>query len=265
MCRPRRRGGGHAGRRLLLRIPDRSRRDLSCCRRAGYPRFRPDPGARRSAHGTPLLTEEGYVGEDVHRAARIAAAGHGGQVLVSVSTGSLVDLELRDLGEHRFKDLSAPERVLQLGAETFPPLKTLHQTNLPVPQTPFLSRGRELDEVLVLLERDDVRLLTLTGPGGTGKTRLAVQAAGERAERYPQGIFWVPLAPFVIRHSCSRAPARSSVRRRASPRTSPTSACSSSSTTSSRSSRPPDLSSLLGECPRLEAHGDEPGAAARRG
>ena len=60
--------------------------------------------------GTPLLTEEGYVGEDVHRAARIAAAGHGGQVLVSVSTGSLVELELRDLGEHRFKDLSAPER-----------------------------------------------------------------------------------------------------------------------------------------------------------
>ena len=145
--------------------------------------------------GTPLLTEEGYVGEDVHRAARIAAVGHGGQVLVSASTAPLVKFELRDLGEHRFKDLSAPERIYQLGAETFPPLNTLHQTNLPIPQTSFLGREKELGEVSALLEREDIRLLTLTGPGGTGKTRLAAQAAGGLAERYRDGVWWVPLAP----------------------------------------------------------------------
>ncbi|MDQ3122088.1 MAG: tetratricopeptide repeat protein [Actinomycetota bacterium] len=145
--------------------------------------------------GTPLLTTEGYVGEDVHRAARIASAGHGGQVLVSSATAALVDIELRDLGDHRFKDLSAPERVFQLGEVDFSPLKTLHQTNLPIPQTPFLGREKELGEVLELLSREDVRLLTLTGPGGTGKTRLAAQAAGALAERYPHGVFWVPLAP----------------------------------------------------------------------
>src|SRR5205085_10721874 len=84
--------------------------------------------------GTPLLTEEGYVGADVHRAARIAAVGHGRQVLVSTATAALVDSsELRDLGEHRLKDLSAPERIFQLGGDEFPPLKTLYRTNLPIP------------------------------------------------------------------------------------------------------------------------------------
>jgi predicted ATPase/class 3 adenylate cyclase len=144
--------------------------------------------------GTPLVTEEGYVGPDVHRAARIAAAGHGGQVLVSSSTASLVDLELRDLGEHRFKDLGAAERVYQLGDGDFPALKSLYRTNLPVPATPFLGRERELAEVVELLGREDVRLLTLTGPGGTGKTRLAAQAAGLASGAYPDGIWWVPLA-----------------------------------------------------------------------
>jgi len=145
--------------------------------------------------GTPLLTEEGYVGPDVHRAARIAAAGHGGQVLVSSSTAGLVDLELRDLGEHRFRDLAAPERVYQLGDGDFPPLKSLYRTNLPVPATPFVGRAREVGEVVELLRREDVRLLTLAGPGGTGKTRLALQAAAEAAEGFPDGIAWVPLAP----------------------------------------------------------------------
>ena len=145
--------------------------------------------------GTPLLTEEGYIGDDVHRAARIAAGGHGGQVLVSASTAILVETELTDLGEHRFKDLSAPERVFQLGDVEFPKLKSLYQTNLPVPATPFLGREHELREVVSLLARDDVRLCTLTGAGGTGKTRLAVQAAAEVAELFPDGIFWVPLAP----------------------------------------------------------------------
>jgi predicted ATPase/class 3 adenylate cyclase len=146
--------------------------------------------------GTPIVGDEGYVGVDVHRAARIAAAGHGGQVLVSASTAALGGADgLRDLGEHRLKDLSAPERIYQLGDEDFPPLKSLYRTNIPVPATPFLGRDRELDDVRALLAREDVRLLTLTGPGGTGKTRLALQAAGEAAERFPDGIFWVALAP----------------------------------------------------------------------
>jgi predicted ATPase len=152
-------------------------------------------GLRMGVHtGTPHLAEEGYVGVDVHRAARIAASGHGGQVLVSASTAALVDAAaLRDLGEHRLKDLSAPERIYQLGDGDFPELTTLYRTNLPVPATPFLGRDHELGEVLGLLEGS--RLLTLTGPGGTGKTRLALQAAAEAAERFPDGVFWVPLAP----------------------------------------------------------------------
>ena len=145
--------------------------------------------------GTPLVTDEGYVGADVHRAARIAAAGHGAQVLVSATTAALVDLELKDLGEHRFKDLAAAERVYQLGDGEFPALKSLYRTNLPVPATPFLGRERELAEVVALLVRDDVRLLTLTGPGGTGKTRLALQAAAEASDAYPDGVLWVALAP----------------------------------------------------------------------
>jgi class 3 adenylate cyclase len=123
--------------------------------------------------GTPLLAEEGYVGGDVHRAARIAAVGHGGQVLVSATTAQLVEVELADLGEHRLKDLSAHERIYQLGEGTFPPLKSLFRTNLPIPATPFLGRERELAEVVGLLA--GTRLLTLTGPGGTGKTRLAAR------------------------------------------------------------------------------------------
>jgi predicted ATPase len=145
--------------------------------------------------GTPLLTDEGYVGADVHRAARIAAAGHGRQILVSSSTAGLIDAELCDLGPHRLKDLSAPERIFQLGKGDFPPLKSLHQTNLPIPATPFLGREREVPEVVDLLAQDEVRLLTLTGPGGTGKTRLGLEVAAQLAERYPDGIWWIPLAP----------------------------------------------------------------------
>src|SRR5438128_9107285 len=95
--------------------------------------------------GTPLLTEEGYVGADVHRAARIAAAGSGRQVLVSSATAALTGRDaLRDLGEHRLKDLSAPERIYQVGEEEFASLKALYRTNLPVPATPFLGREHEL-------------------------------------------------------------------------------------------------------------------------
>ncbi len=144
--------------------------------------------------GTAVVGEEGYVGHDVHRAARIAAAGNGGQVLVSSSTERLVDVELRDLGEHRFKDLGAPERIFQLGDVAFPALKSLYATNLPVPATAFLGREQELSEVVSLLTADGTRLLTLTGPGGTGKTRLALQAAAEAADGFPDGVFWIPLA-----------------------------------------------------------------------
>ena len=158
--------------------------------------------------GTPLLTNEGYVGPDVHRAARIAASGHGSQVLVSAATAELVTqsgsepqaLPLRDLGEHRFKDLAAAERVFQLGPWDFPPIRSLYRTNLPVSMTAFVGREPELAEVVELLRRDDVRLLTLSGPGGTGKTRLALQAAAEVAESYPNGLWWVPLAPLREAH-----------------------------------------------------------------
>jgi predicted ATPase len=148
--------------------------------------------------GEPQLTEEGYVGLDVHKGARIAAAGHGGQILVSQTTRDLVGADgLVDLGEHRLKDLSAPERIYQLGEGDFPPLKTLYQTNLPVPATPFVGRERELHEVAELIGRPDVRLVTLTGAGGSGKTRLALQAAGAAADAYPHGVWWVPLAPIA--------------------------------------------------------------------
>jgi predicted ATPase len=143
--------------------------------------------------GEPLVTEEGYVGIDVHRAARIAAAGHGGQILVSQSTRDLVGSDgLRDLGEHRLKDLTAPERIYQLGDDDFPPLKALYETNLPVQPTPLVGRERELAEILDLLRSS--RLLTLTGAGGSGKTRLAIQAAAEATDDFPDGAWFVSLA-----------------------------------------------------------------------
>jgi predicted ATPase/Tfp pilus assembly protein PilF len=159
--------------------------------------------------GEPLRSDEGYVGLDVHRAARIAAAGHGGQVLLSEATADLTDVEVRDLGLHRLKDLSAPERLFQLGSDAFPPLKTLHQTNLPVPATPFLGREREIDELADLLRRPEVRLVTLTGPGGSGKTRLSLQAAAAAADDYEHGVWWVPLSslsdPALVEPAASQA------------------------------------------------------------
>jgi predicted ATPase len=144
--------------------------------------------------GEPLVTDEGYVGLDVHRAARIAAVGHGGQVLLSQSTRELSGPDgLVDLGEHRLKDLTAPERLYQLGEEEFPPLKSLNQSNLPQQPTPFVGREKELAEVMQLVGDPDVRLLTLTGAGGSGKTRLAVQAAAEAVEAYEHGVWWVGL------------------------------------------------------------------------
>jgi predicted ATPase len=144
--------------------------------------------------GEPLLTDEGYVGVDVHRAARVAAAGHGGQVLVSADTAVLVGADgLLDLGEHRLKDFAEPVSIFQVGDEAFPPLKTISNTNLPRPASSFVGREREVEEVLASL-RDGSRLLTLTGPGGSGKTRLAIEAASELVPEFKAGVFWVGLA-----------------------------------------------------------------------
>jgi predicted ATPase/class 3 adenylate cyclase len=157
--------------------------------------------------GEPIVEPPKYVGLDVHRAARIMAAAHGGQALVSQTTRDLLDesFAIRDLGEHRLKDLSAPQRLFQLGKGDFPHPRTLHLTNLPVPATEFLGRDRELSDIIEQL-RDGVRLLTLTGPGGTGKTRLALQAAAEAADEFAAGVWFVPLAPLrdpglVLRHT----------------------------------------------------------------
>ena len=145
--------------------------------------------------GTPLLGDEGYIGSDVHRAARIAAAGHGGQVLVSHATAALSSEGLLDLGEHRLKDLAAAEHIFQLGEGAFAPLKSLHRTNLPLPANPLIGRREELAEVAKLLDDDGPRLVTIAGPGGVGKTRFALAAAGEVADWFPDGVWFVDLTP----------------------------------------------------------------------
>ena len=143
--------------------------------------------------GTPHVTEEGYVGPDVHKGARIGAAGHGGQVLLSKETRDLVTIDVSDLGEHRLKDFAEPVWIFQVGRERFPPLKTISNTNLPRPASSFVGRAGEVSEVVSTL-RERVRLLTLTGPGGSGKTRLAIEAAGELVPEFRNGVFWVGLA-----------------------------------------------------------------------
>jgi len=144
--------------------------------------------------GEPIVWAEGYVGVDVHRGARICAAAHGGQIVLSERTAALLDShDPRPLGAHRLKDLSGPQPLFQLGAGQFPPLRTLGATNLPAQPGPLIGRERELEETTALLG-GRVRLLTLTGAGGAGKTRLALQAAAEVAEMFVDGVFWVPLA-----------------------------------------------------------------------
>jgi predicted ATPase len=142
--------------------------------------------------GEPLLTGEGYVGEDVHLGARIAAAAHGGQVLLSAATRALVDGGVTDLGEHRLKDFAEPVAIFQLGEERFPPLKTISNTNLPRPASSFVGRERETAEVAELVRGH--RLVTLSGPGGSGKTRLSIEAASELVGEFKAGVFWVSLA-----------------------------------------------------------------------
>ncbi len=145
--------------------------------------------------GVPIVTDEGYVGIDVHRAARIAAAGHGGQILVSQATRDAGEVNgLRDLGEHRLKDLSAPERIYQLGNDDFPPLKSRYNNNLPSPPDPLIGRKKELADVLRLL-RGGARLVTVTGAGGIGKTRFALEVAVQLVDDFKDGVWWVALAP----------------------------------------------------------------------
>jgi class 3 adenylate cyclase len=166
------------------------------------------PRVRMGIHtGEPIVVAGDYAGLDVHRAARICSAGHGQQILLSQTSRELLGegppsgVGLRDLGEHQLKDFPRPQRLYQLiipGLPVdFPPLHTVsaHPTNLPAPLTSFVGRQGELAEACRLLRREQVRLLTLTGPGGIGKTRLALQVAAELVEAFPDGVFVVALAP----------------------------------------------------------------------
>ncbi|HET7686647.1 MAG TPA: adenylate/guanylate cyclase domain-containing protein [Candidatus Limnocylindria bacterium] len=155
--------------------------------------------------GTAQLGTDTYVGLDVHRAARIAAAAHGGQVLVSDTVRSLVEhdlpegVSLQDLGEHRLKDLAERERLYQVAApgleRSFPALSTVDGVlnNLPRRLTRFVGREREIEELLEMLAA--TRLLSLTGPGGTGKTRLSLEVAARSLETFGDGVFFVELSP----------------------------------------------------------------------
>jgi predicted ATPase/class 3 adenylate cyclase len=161
-----------------------------------------------------------YFGPSVNRAARIMAAGHGGQVLLSGAAAELAqgrlpeDARLRDLGEHRLKDLSQPEHIFQLVHSAlpsdFPPLATLSQrpNNLPTQTSEFLGREAQLATVRDLLDADRVRLLTLTGPGGIGKTRLALQGAADQIDRFEDGVFFVDLSAVRDADSAFEAIAR---------------------------------------------------------
>jgi predicted ATPase/class 3 adenylate cyclase len=154
--------------------------------------------------GEPTRHEDNYIGMDVHRAARIAATAHGGQVVVSEATFGRADplpaeVSVRDLGFHRLKDISAPERIYQLAVPgmraDFPPLKSLGtQASLPVPATPLVGRDDDLARLRAAISRPGVRLMTLTGPGGVGKTRLSLAAAAAMEHAFPHGVFFTALA-----------------------------------------------------------------------
>jgi predicted ATPase len=150
--------------------------------------------------GEPALTEEGYVGLDVHRGARICAAAHGGQIVVSTTTSELLDgsVNLRDLGPHRLKDLSEPQRLYQVLAEGLeqdfpPPRSETVSSTLPRAASRLIGRAAEIAEIVQLV-REGSRLVTLCGPGGAGKTRLALAVAEEIAPDFPDGAFFIDLS-----------------------------------------------------------------------
>lgn len=151
--------------------------------------------------GEALVRDRGYMGHEVHRAKRISDAGHGGQILLSETTADLVrgSTELIDLGPHRLKDLGDPQRIYQLLDESlerdFPPLRSLEAFthSLPLQRSPFIGREKEMVEVRMLLEAN--RIVTLTGVGGCGKTRLAQQLGAELIEDFADGVFFINLAP----------------------------------------------------------------------
>jgi len=172
----------------------------------------PDPlRVRMALHAGEAIPDErgDYLAAPLNRLARLLAIGHGGQVLLSQTVQQLVrdglpaDVTFKDLGNHRLRDLLEPEHVFQLLhpklLADFPPLVSLgaHPNNLPLQPTPFLGREDEVQEVVNLLDRPDIRLLTLTGPGGSGKTRLGLQAAADCLDDFPDGVFFVALAPLT--------------------------------------------------------------------
>ena len=145
--------------------------------------------------GAPTATEEGYVGIDVHRGARIATLAHGGQVVLSAATAELMNgAELVDLGTHRLKDFEGSTRLYQLGSGEFPPIRTTGSVELPTPATPFLGREHELVEAITVVLEHDPRVLTILGPGGVGKTRFAIQLGRLLADEAAGGTVFVPLA-----------------------------------------------------------------------
>jgi predicted ATPase/class 3 adenylate cyclase len=156
--------------------------------------------------GEAAMRNGDYYGPTLNRTARVMSAGHGGQVLLSAAAAALVvdqlpdGSKLRDLGEHRLKDLGRPERVFQLVHPdlpiSFPPLVTLSPRTRELPDQPagFVGRAAELKEIRERLEDQSVRLLTLTGPGGIGKTRLALQAARDQGDRLEDGALFVDLS-----------------------------------------------------------------------
>lgn len=143
--------------------------------------------------GEPSPAGSNYVGIDLHRAARIMSAGHGGQIVVSSSTKALVDDELAELGEHRLKDFDEPLTLFQLGDYHFPPLRTISNTNLPRPASSLVGRAKERVELREMLQNGS-RLVTLTGPGGSGKTRLALEVASDLVSSFSSGVFWTDLS-----------------------------------------------------------------------
>ena len=153
--------------------------------------------------GEPQRHEEGYIGIDVHRAARVAGTAHGGQIVLSESTQAIVgaqagEFQLHDLGWHRLKDLAEPEHLFDVHApglpEEHPPVRSLGtRANLPVYATELIGRSRELTELCDTIDREGVRLVTLTGTGGTGKTRLAVAVASALEDRIQSDMYFVAL------------------------------------------------------------------------